>query len=77
MPDLTYGMSVKGAPASTALFSFSPTMTGCLSSTCSGSVQGFFAGPTAERAGVGYHIADFDPNIGTKDIVGAAAFAKQ
>ncbi len=79
MPDLTYGMSVKGAPTSTALFSFTPTMTGCLSTTsCSGSVQGFFAGPTAERAGVGYHIADFDPNkFISKDIVGAAAFQKQ
>ena len=72
MPDQTYGMSVKGAQTSTALFSFSPTMTGCCS--CSGSVEGFFAGPTAERAGVGYHIDDFGRG---KDVVGAAAFTKQ
>jgi hypothetical protein len=71
-------MSVKGAPTTTALFSFSPTVTGCLSSTCSGSVQGFFAGPTAERAGVGYHIADSNPQTFiSKDVVGAAAFKKQ
>ena len=72
MPDQTYGMSVKGAQTSTALFSFTPTMTGCCS--CSGSVEGFFAGPTAERAGVGYHIDDFGRG---KDVVGAAAFTKQ
>jgi hypothetical protein len=80
MPDRTYGMSVKGAPASTALFSFSPAVTGCLGTGCSASVQGFFAGPTAERVGVGYHIADVDPNavvLIPKDIVGSAAFAKQ
>jgi len=60
------------------LFSFSPTVTGCFSSTCSGSVKGFFAGTTAERAGVGYHIGDFDSQTFTsKDIVGAAAFKKQ
>jgi hypothetical protein len=72
MPDQTYGMSVKGAQTSTALFSFSPIMTGCCS--CSGSVEGFFAGPTAERAGVGYEINDSDTG---KDVVGAAAFTKQ
>lgn len=74
MPDQTYGMSVKGAPTSTALFSFSPAMTGC--SSCSGSVEGFFAGPSAERAGVGYTIDDFDQQF-SKHIVGAAAFQKQ
>jgi len=83
MPDRTYGMIVKGASTSTAFFSAlasGSAMTGCLSSTCSGSVQGFFAGPTAERAGVGYRIADLDVNATfpiPKEIVGAAAFAKQ
>lgn len=42
-------------------------------STCSASVQGFFAGATAERAGLGYHVND---NFST-DIVGTAAFTKQ
>lgn len=41
---------------------------------CSTGVNGFFAGPTAERAGLAYHIQDF---FASKDIVGAAAFAKQ
>lgn len=78
MPNATYGMSVKGASTSTASFSFAPTMTGCSSTGCSASVQGFFAGSTAERAGIGYHISDSDPQtLATKDIVGAAAFSKQ
>jgi hypothetical protein len=42
---------------------------GC--STCSASVDGFFAGATAERAGLGYQINDASTNI-----VGAAAFTK-
>lgn len=43
---------------------------------CDAQVNGFFAGPSAERAGLSYHIAD--PGLLTpKDIVGAAAFAKQ
>lgn len=45
----------------------------CLSS-CSAYVQGFFAGTTAERAGLGYQVNDFQAG---KDIIGAAAFAKQ
>jgi hypothetical protein len=74
MPDRTYGMNVKGASTSTAFFSASASaMTGCFSA-CSGFVQGFFAGPTAERAGVGYHISD---NFGSINVVGAAAFTKQ
>jgi hypothetical protein len=41
---------------------------------CSAGVNGFFAGPVAERAGLAYHIQDFFTN---KDVVGAAGFAKQ
>lgn len=45
----------------------------CVSGSCSASVDGFFAGTDAARAGLGYHIAD----TGTgRNIVGAAAFAK-
>ena len=43
---------------------------GCFSS-CSARVDGFFAGASAERAGVGYHIRDLN------EVVGAAAFQKQ
>ena len=46
---------------------------GCFSG-CSVSVQGFFAGASAERVGLGYHISDGGFN---DDIIGAAAFAKQ
>jgi hypothetical protein len=42
-------------------------------SSCSAGIQGFFAGATAERAGVAYHIND----NGALDIVGTAAFTKQ
>jgi hypothetical protein len=35
---------------------------------------GFFAGTNAERAGLGYHVNDF---LANKDVIGAAAFAKQ
>jgi len=42
---------------------------------CEVKVNGFFAGSTAERAGLGYHIGDY--SNGSKDIVGAAAFQKQ
>jgi hypothetical protein len=48
------------------------TLTGC-SSSCDAFVKGFFAGASAERVGLGYHIADFD--LG-KQVVGAAAFKK-
>lgn len=44
------------------------------SSSCNALVSGFFAGASAERAGLAYHINDFQAS---KDIVGAAAFKKQ
>ncbi len=43
-------------------------------STCSASVTGFFAGASAERAGIGYLIQD--STSGTTDVVGAAALKK-
>jgi len=52
----------------------SGTAGGACSSGCDALVSGFFAGASAERAGLGYHISDF---VANKDIVGAAAFKKQ
>lgn len=43
------------------------------SGTCSASVDGFFAGANAARAGLGYHIADA---YNGRNIIGAAAFTK-
>ena len=43
-------------------------------SSCSASVDGFFAGTNATRAGLGYMIQDSST---TADVVGVAAFAKQ
>jgi hypothetical protein len=40
---------------------------------CNALVNGFFAGTTAERVGIGYHINDYGNN---KDVIGAAAFKK-
>jgi hypothetical protein len=45
----------------------------CSSSGCNALVSGFFAGASAERAGLGYHISDSGTG---KDIIGAAAFKK-
>ncbi|MGH8664517.1 MAG: hypothetical protein ACREUX_09645, partial [Burkholderiales bacterium] len=83
--DMTLGVGIGGrtyavvgtAFISSGVFSGNPTVTdvsGACGSGCTASVQGFFAGPSAERAGLGYHIND---SIIKKDIVGAAAFAKQ
>jgi hypothetical protein len=72
MTDNVYGMN-GSTTASSANFSMSPTVTGCFSG-CSGLIEGFFAGASAERAGVGYHIVDFGTN---KDVLGAAAFEKK
>ena len=54
----------------------SGTVAGSCSSSCSADISGFFAGPNAERAGLGYQINDSMVTTG-KDIVGAAAFKKQ
>ena len=51
------------------------TGTNCISS-CSALVNGFFAGPSAERAGLGYHISNTNFTVGS-DVVGTAAFQKQ
>jgi hypothetical protein len=69
--------TLTGNTPTNTLFSFSTSsqnlsISGCVSG-CTGLVAGFFAGTTAERAGVGYHIGDFGTG---KDIIGAAAFKK-
>ena len=73
MPDRVYGLSGR-TTTDTALFQLFPNPTGCESSTCSGRIDGFFAGANAERAGVGYHINDTQSV--SKNIVGAAAFQR-
>jgi hypothetical protein len=52
----------------------SGTTAGACTSGCNALVSGFFAGASAERAGLGYNINDF---VTGKDIIGAAAFKKQ
>lgn len=52
----------------------SGTSSGACSSGCTAKVEGFFAGATAERAGLAYHVGD---SLLNTDILGAAAFAKQ
>jgi hypothetical protein len=70
MPDRTYGMSGSTSVSSATFSLSSPAVSNCASS-CTGYIQGFFAGANAERAGVGYNIYD------TKEVVGAAAFQRQ
>jgi hypothetical protein len=69
MPDRTYVMAGSGCGSGSA-FALSTSVTGCFSG-CSGTVQGFFAGASAERVGMAYHISD-SPN----NVAGAAAFSK-
>ncbi|MDH4095386.1 MAG: FecR family protein [Betaproteobacteria bacterium] len=69
MPDRKYDMTGSTSVSSTFQLS-SPAVTGCATS-CSGYIQGFFAGTNAERAGVGYNIYD------QKEVVGAAAFTRR
>jgi hypothetical protein len=61
-----------------AMFSANPTVVGtaggACGSGCLASVQGFFAGTNAERAGVGYSIQDNLLTGGSSTILGAAAF---
>ena len=83
MPD-GKGYAITGSaflPTSTAFFTgqtgqgLSATGSGgACSSGCGARVDGFFAGTSAERVGLGYHIDDF---LAQKDVVGAAAFKKQ
>ncbi|HUF80494.1 MAG TPA: FecR domain-containing protein [Burkholderiales bacterium] len=83
MPDANYAIGGI-APISGSTFSgsadpfgggsLSVSGTNC-SCSCSALVNGFFAGPSAERAGLGYHIRN--TASGTEDILGAAAFTQQ
>ena len=72
MPDKTF--TISDTQFSTRSSSFSTTSVptgGCANAGCTTNISGFFAGPTAERAGVGYTIND------ASRVVGAAAFARQ
>jgi len=77
MPDATYALAGNTTTTSsqfsagTDLKTLSVTGGNCASGACSSQVQGFFAGPTAERAGVAYQITD-----SSAQILGAAAFKK-
>jgi hypothetical protein len=86
MPDVTYVVNQSGAFSGNA---FAFTATGSFSSgafigtsstactggatSCSSTVKGFFAGASAERAGMGYHIID---SMVGKNIIGTAAFKR-
>jgi hypothetical protein len=72
MPDKVFTISDTRISTQSSLFSTAqvPT-TGCANAGCTTDISGFFAGPTAERAGVGYSIQDSKPVIGT------AAFRRQ
>jgi hypothetical protein len=80
MPDTTYaigGSATLAGPTfvgveGQALTTTSPN--GGCQSGCNSLVVGFFAGSTAERAGLGYHVNDF---LANKDVLGTAAFQKQ
>ncbi len=70
MPDRSYGFTATTTNVSSAFSMSTFTVAGCASPCCSASANGFFAGASAERAGVTYQVFD------TKTVQGAAAFAK-
>ncbi|HEY2337455.1 MAG TPA: hypothetical protein VGI18_08850, partial [Burkholderiales bacterium] len=69
MPDRTYLMNGSGTGSGSS-FTLSPSTSGCFSG-CSSTVFGFFAGASADRVGLTYHISD-SPN----NVFGAAALKK-
>ena len=70
MPDRTFNWTAAGTTSSATFSLATQTSSGCVGA-CTITTGGFFAGASAERAGVGYSIED------TKNVVGAAAFRKQ
>jgi hypothetical protein len=80
MPEATYRLvfSPSRMQSASSFFSFSPTVTvggqPCGASACTSSVQGFFAGTSADRIGVGYHVRDDNTS---RDVLGTAGFQKQ
>ena len=73
MPDHAYAWNVIGS-TSTANFQLGTTPTsGCAVGGCTIRTEGFFAGPAAERAGIGYTI---DDTTRSKQVVGAAALKR-
>jgi hypothetical protein len=77
MPD-GRGYALTGSTCtSSSVFSMAPSVVGsggACTCSCQSYVQGFFTGASAERAGVGYHVRDFQAS---KELVGAAGFKKQ
>jgi len=68
MPDRTFNWTAGGTTSSSSFLL--ATQTSNCPPPCNITTSGFFAGATAERAGVGYSIED------TKTVVGAAAFKR-
>jgi hypothetical protein len=71
MPDRTYAWSASGTTRTSSFFLTTGNISGC-DSACGAMTEGFFAGASAERAGVAYHILDSGAGV-----VGAAAFQRQ
>jgi hypothetical protein len=70
MPDRTFAWTATGTTGAAA-FSLATTPTSGCVTNCVIRTDGFFAGASAERAGVGYSIQD------SKTVIGAAAFRRQ
>jgi len=69
MPDRTFAWNATGSTFTSDFSLFTTSSSGC-ASACTIATSGFFAGPSAERAGVAYTIQD------TKTAIGAAAFRR-
>jgi hypothetical protein len=65
--------AINGSTFSSSFIPVSDSNGTCGSCNCSAGVSGFFAGSSAERAGLGYNVSDGSRG----NIIGAAAFKKQ
>jgi hypothetical protein len=76
MPDRVYAWTGRASGTSSPFFSMSPSsVSGCASAGCTAQVNGFFAGASAERAGISYLISNDFASSGGR-VGGAAAFKK-
>lgn len=57
-------------------FSGTSIVSTCLSGKCNASIEGFFAGPTAERAGLAYSVSDFSTAGPAINVNGTIAFTR-
>ena len=59
-----------------ASFGGTSVVSSCQSGKCTGFIEGFFAGPAADRAGLAYSVSDFSISGATLNVNGTIAFTR-